>query len=649
MKTKKSKTTEPNPTSAETAAAPNPRDAGATLGEFKRLPRNRIRPDPNQPRKIFSEPELDEMAVSICLEGIIQPLLVRHVKGLRIEAPDIARKTWEAIDAKGAVVFEGGEEEVKGFAEGKTEDFWQIIAGERRWRGSEGRRIEVNGAKIDWPGLSELPCIVTEADERRVFALQHIENQKRVNLSALEEAESFARELERRRQADPGFSAEKLGDELGMKRGTAYNRLKLTRLHGPVRLALENGLIEPVVAMEISLIPGRDTQEEFLGILKENLDAGQPFSARDVREYIQNNYVKQLNGDIFDLKEEGYFPAGIDPKDYGVIFTGPCTKCPMRSGNMKEMFPEIKSLNVCTSPTCFVEKAKAEQARKVDELQKDGNEVISRDEYFKRQDEFVRVEGQPVNAGKRWLEVKQIVGKKKLKTTYVQSGSTFEALYRKEDVIAAGKENGLDMEPPKPKPQPKASKPDRGAEPEQDPVTANEKFSEEDKKKWIEQQRKNEEKRERELRKQEARKKLVEDTAKAAWTEMQRVIEKQPVNAKGETEFWKLMFAQGQFRDAMIFYNGHQDLLDRRGVKATLPKFLEGLSYQEIRAVMVEQLLFDDGGAYHESDYGTQFKEFCKFFGVDLKKLEREVESRNGELAGMPEPKAKQKKKGKKS
>ena len=98
-----------------------------------------IEPEANQPRTIFDHEPLEELASSIATHGLLQPIVVR---------------------------------------EGKN-GYYKIVAGERRWRASK------------MAGLSEVPVIIIEADDRKAAELSLIENLQRENLNPLEEAEAY--------------------------------------------------------------------------------------------------------------------------------------------------------------------------------------------------------------------------------------------------------------------------------------------------------------------------------------------------------------------------------------------------------------------------------------------------------------------------
>ncbi len=137
-----------------------------------------------QPRTVFEDAALEELASSIAEKGVLQPLLVRP-KG-------------------------------KGY---------EIVAGERRFR----------AAKL--AGLTEVPVVVRELDDRETLEIALIENLQRENLNPLEEARAFQGLLEL------GLTQEQLAKTLGKGRSTIANGLRLLNLSRDAQKALEDGLI----------------------------------------------------------------------------------------------------------------------------------------------------------------------------------------------------------------------------------------------------------------------------------------------------------------------------------------------------------------------------------------------------------------------
>ena len=145
-----------------------------TAGEkqYFLCPIEQIRPNRNQPRKQFDPEKLDELAASIKEKGIIQPLVVTQKDG-----------------------------------------FYEIIAGERRWRASQKA------------GLRELPVVIREASDDAVMELALIENIQREDLNAIEEAQAYKSLVEQF-----GISQEEVAKRVGKSRTSVTNALRLLKL-----------------------------------------------------------------------------------------------------------------------------------------------------------------------------------------------------------------------------------------------------------------------------------------------------------------------------------------------------------------------------------------------------------------------------------
>jgi ParB family chromosome partitioning protein len=167
---------------AESASTPEGRRAAGAQEIAIEL----IRRNPDQPRRVFGEDELDELAASIRQRGIIQPILVRPL-------PD-----------------HPGE--------------YQIVAGERRWRAAQRA------------GLHLVPALVRDLDELEVMEIALIENIQRADLNALEEARGYAAMMKRFSR-----SQETIAGIVGKSRSHVANTLRLIRLPQAVQDHLEAG------------------------------------------------------------------------------------------------------------------------------------------------------------------------------------------------------------------------------------------------------------------------------------------------------------------------------------------------------------------------------------------------------------------------
>ena len=160
----------------------------ASLGPrtLKRVPIDRINPNPDQPRRRFTQTALDELAASIREKGVIQPLIVR---------PDPNRP-----------------------------DAYQIVAGERRWRAAQ--QVQ----------LHELPVVIRDFDDIEVLEIAIIENVQRADLNAMEEAQGYRQLIDRF-----GHTQEKLAQALGKSRSHIANMMRLLALPEEIQDLVRGG------------------------------------------------------------------------------------------------------------------------------------------------------------------------------------------------------------------------------------------------------------------------------------------------------------------------------------------------------------------------------------------------------------------------
>lgn len=189
------------------------RGLGALIGDFPeepesgavtKLPLQMVEPNPDQPRRTFDEEELQALADSIAAHGILQPLAVRASGG----------------------------------------GFYQIIAGERRWRAAR------------MAGLSEVPVVVLEADDRTVMELALVENLQRQDLNPMEEAEGYQRLMK-----EYGLTQEEAAARVGKSRPAVANALRLLLLPEEVRSLVEDGTISAGHARAILSLPAARLQK----------------------------------------------------------------------------------------------------------------------------------------------------------------------------------------------------------------------------------------------------------------------------------------------------------------------------------------------------------------------------------------------------
>ena len=187
------------------------------------LPISQVEPGLNQPRKRFDDEALADLAESIRIHGIIQPLTVRRL----------------------------------------ATGYYQIVAGERRWRAAKAA------------GLTQVPVVIIEADDRKVMELGLIENLQREDLNPVEEAEGYLALL-----TDFGLTQEELAKRMGKSRPAIANALRLTALPPSVREMLVEGTITAGHGRAVLMVEGEQAQAAFAQkIVEEGWNVRQAESA----------------------------------------------------------------------------------------------------------------------------------------------------------------------------------------------------------------------------------------------------------------------------------------------------------------------------------------------------------------------------------
>jgi len=184
----------------------------------RRVPIEYLRPNPRNPRRNFPDAELDELAASIKERGIIQPVVVRSVRGVK--------------------------------------DAYEIIAGERRWRAAQRA------------ALHEIPIVPLEASDSEALELAIIENVQRTDLNPLEEGAGY-----QALASEYGHSHEDIAKIVGKSRSHVTNTLRLLKLPEPVKAYIHAGKITAGAAR--MLIGAPDPEEMAREIVDRGLNVRQ--------------------------------------------------------------------------------------------------------------------------------------------------------------------------------------------------------------------------------------------------------------------------------------------------------------------------------------------------------------------------------------
>lgn len=203
---------------------------GDSLGEDEQLdgvstlPMTLIEPNADQPRRRFDPELLRELTESISMHGVISPITVRKMES----------------------------------------GYYQIIAGERRWRAARSA------------GLTEIPAMVIEADDSEVMQMALIENLQRADLTPIEEAEGYDSLMR-----EHGLTQEQVSERVGKSRPTVANALRLLQLPEEARQMVSAGTLSAGHARAVLAI--KDP-----GMQVENLEKMAKMSVRQAEKFAKN-------------------------------------------------------------------------------------------------------------------------------------------------------------------------------------------------------------------------------------------------------------------------------------------------------------------------------------------------------------------------
>lgn len=236
---------------AVAAVIDNP--AGDDKPSFGDVPIECITASKTNPRKIFDDAALADLAASITKHGVAQPILLRPTH----------------LDA------------------GVT--FFEVVAGERRFRASK------------LAGKTTVPAIVRNLSDAEALEIQVIENLQRQDLHPLEEAEGF--EVLMR---ENGYTADVMAEKTGKSKAYIYASLKLTALEPGPRAVFYSGRLNKSTALLVARIPIKSLQEKCVG---EIASEQRIMSARDAARHIERSYMLDLTKAPFDLENGALNPG----------------------------------------------------------------------------------------------------------------------------------------------------------------------------------------------------------------------------------------------------------------------------------------------------------------------------------------------------
>ncbi|ELR68677.1 Chromosome (plasmid) partitioning protein ParB [Fulvivirga imtechensis AK7] len=256
----------------------------AAVGSINEIPLEQVEVNPFQPRTHFDQEALQELAESIKVQGIIQPITVRKL----------------------------------------SKNKYQLISGERRFQASK------------LAGLERIPAYIRTADDQQMLEMALIENIQRENLNAIEIALSYQRLL-----TECDLKQEELGDRVGKNRTTVNNYLRLLKLPPDIQAALRDKKLSMGHARALINIENIDTQ---LDIFKKAI--AQDLSVRKVEELVRQAMSgKAAREDKKEPVDGGREIANLQTKLASHFGTRVQVKSDGKKGEIKIPFVSVEDLN----------------------------------------------------------------------------------------------------------------------------------------------------------------------------------------------------------------------------------------------------------------------------------------------------------------
>jgi ParB/RepB/Spo0J family partition protein len=285
-----------------------------------------LRESPFNPRKVYDQAALEELSLSIAAQGLLQPIVVRPAPNRPNEQRNL-------------------------------QITHELVFGHRRVRAAILAELD------------SLPAIVRDMTDEEAAIAQVHENTQRADVTAIEEADSFAHLT-----AAHKMKPDDIAVAIGKSRSYVYGRLKMARMAPEVRAAVTSEGLPPEIALEVARLPHHNLQRQALkGLHDHDYVDGQRvvsgwMSYRQAKGSLKHLFDTQLAKAPFDITDS--LLAGR---------AGACTTCPRRAGNC----PDLKGVladDVCTDKACYEIKVDAHVLRRATELRKAGHTVIDGDE-----------------------------------------------------------------------------------------------------------------------------------------------------------------------------------------------------------------------------------------------------------------------------
>ncbi|MGH9829846.1 MAG: ParB/RepB/Spo0J family partition protein, partial [Blastocatellia bacterium] len=297
-------------------------EESAAVATSREIPLDRISESKTNPRRQFDETKLAELAASIELHGVLQPVLVRqHPNG----APDA----------------------------------YELVVGSRRYRASRLARRET------------IPATIRKLTDTQAAEIQLIENLQREDVHELDEASGYAALL----NLDPGsYTVEVIARKVGRSPAYVNGRLQLLSLVDEAKQAFRAAKLTVSHAFEIARLQPRDQRSALRECFPEHRNTAallkdgkaEAVTVRELRSWIEREVHLDLANAPFDPQDAALIPSA-----------GSCTKCPKRTGNNPLLFPEANlKKSTCVDRDCYRAKVAAFVQIRVEPLEAQGEKAL---------------------------------------------------------------------------------------------------------------------------------------------------------------------------------------------------------------------------------------------------------------------------------
>jgi ParB family transcriptional regulator, chromosome partitioning protein len=285
------------------------------------IPLEAIRESSSNPRRVFDDGQLRELAANIQLHGVLQAILVRP-------SPDGAEGTYD------------------------------LVAGARRLRASK------------LAGKNTIPATVRNLTDAEAQEVRLIENLQRTNIHELDEGIGYRSLIDLR----PDFyTVETIAAQLAKSPSYVKGRISLTELIPAAQTAFYDGRLTVAHALEIARLQPRDQERALMECFPGHRSTGsilkdrkaEALTVRQLRDWIEREIHLDLKNASFDTEDANLLPAA-----------GACSVCPKRTGNNPLLFPEIKNKSLCMDPACHQAKVQAFVQLQVEPLVKEGKRPV---------------------------------------------------------------------------------------------------------------------------------------------------------------------------------------------------------------------------------------------------------------------------------